>query len=112
MATTDNRFQPDYAVPPGAVLAERLAAHDLSPAAFARRCGRSAKSIGEIIAGRAPVEPATALQFEKALGVDARIWLGIESDYRLHRAREAEVRAAGLAAESARDGRRKPGTRR
>ena len=91
MATETNQYRPDYAVPPGAVLEERLEAHGLSHAEFARRCGRSAKLISEIIAGKAPVEPATALQFEKVLGVDAGIWLGIEKDYQLHRAREAEA---------------------
>ena len=91
MATETNQYRPDYAVPPGAILEERLAAHGISHAEFARRCGRSAKLISEIISGKAPVEPATALQFEKVLGVDAGIWLGIEKDYQLHRAREAEA---------------------
>ena len=30
------------------------------------------------------MELRTALQFEKVLGVDAAIWLGIETAYRLH----------------------------
>lgn len=98
MATTTNQFRPDYAVPPGWVLEERLEVQRISHAEFARRCGRSPKLISEIIAGKAPLEPETALQFEKVLGVDASIWLGIEADYRLHRARQAE---AGDAAESA-----------
>ena len=99
MATATNRFSPDYAVPPGWVLEERLKAEGISHAAFARRCGRSPKLISEIIAGKAPLEPITALQFEKVLGVDASIWLGIESDYRLHRARRAEAENAAAAAE-------------
>ena len=94
MATATNQYQPDYAVPPGWVIEERLAAHDISHAEFARRCGRSPKLISEIIAGKAPIEPKTAVQFEKVLGVDAGIWLGIETDYRLHRTREAEAREA------------------
>lgn len=94
MVTASNRFQPDYAVPPGWVLEERLEANGMSQAEFARRCGRSAKHISEIIAGKAPVEEKTALQFEKVLGVDASIWLGLEKDYRLHLAREAEARVA------------------
>ena len=85
------RYQPDYAVPPGSLLKEYLAARGFSNAEFARRCGRSAKLISEIVAGKAPVEPATALQFERVLGMDARIWLGIEADYRLHQTRAAEV---------------------
>ena len=99
MATATDRFSPDYAVPPGWVLQERLKAEGISHAEFARRCGRSPKLISEMVAGKAPLEPATALQFEKVLGVDARIWLGIESDYRLRRARDAEARDAAASAE-------------
>ena len=87
MATATGRYEPDYAVPPGRVLKDRLDAHGITPAELARRCGRSAKLISEIVAGRAPVEPRTALQFEKVLGVDADVWLGSEKDYRLHRTR-------------------------
>lgn len=92
MATEINQYRPDYAVPPGWVVEEHLQSQRLSHAEFARRCGRSAKLISEIISGKAPVEPETALQFEKVLGVDAGIWLGIETDYQLHRAREAEAK--------------------
>ena len=99
MATATNQFSPDYAVPPGWILQERLEVEGISHAEFARRCGRSPKLISEIISGKAPLEPGTALQFEKVLGVDASIWLGIESDYRLHRAREAEARNAAASAE-------------
>lgn len=89
MATATDRYDPDYAVPPGWILKERLDAHGITPAELARRCGRSAKLISEIVAGKAPVEPRTALQFEKVLGVDADVWPGIEKDYRLHRTRAA-----------------------
>ncbi len=90
MAATINQYRPDYAVPPGWILGEHLEARGLSQAEFARRCGRSAKLISEIIAGKAPVEPETALQFEKVLGLNAGIWLGIEKKYQLHLARKAE----------------------
>ena len=99
MATEIYRYEPDYAVPPGWILEEHLEARGLSQAAFARRCGRSPKLIGEIVAGKAPIEPETALRFEKALGLDAGIWLGIESNYRLHMARKAEAREAKASAE-------------
>ena len=92
MATATNQYQPDYAVPPGWIIEERLAAQGISPAELARRCGRSAKLISEIISGKAPIAPKTALQFEKVMGLDASIWLGIEADYRLHRERQAEAR--------------------
>ncbi len=102
MATAPDRFQPDYAVPPGWVLEERLEANGISQAEFARRCGRSAKFISEVVAGKAPVEAKTALQFEKVLGVSANIWLGIEKRYRLHQVRELEAREAEASVDWAR----------
>lgn len=97
MAT--NQYRPDYAVPPGWILAERLEAQGISHAEFARRCDRSPKLISEIVSGKAPIEPITAVQFERVLGVDAEIWLGIEKDYQLYQIREAEARQAGVLAE-------------
>ena len=88
---TTHPYRPDYAVPPGAVLEEHLEARGMSQAELARRCGRSAKLISEIMTGKATVEPETALQLERVLGVDASIWLGIEAGYQLHRARESRT---------------------
>ncbi len=90
MARAAYRYDPDYSVPPGWVLEEHLEAWEMSRAEFARRCGRSPKLISEIVAGKAPIEPKTALQFEKVLGMDASVWLGIETHYRLYMEREAQ----------------------
>ena len=96
MAT--HRYDPDYAVPPGWVLEEHLDARDMSQAEFARRCGKSPKLIGEIIAGKAPILPETAARFAMVLGMDSEIWLGMEADYRLQMRRESESRRAPVAA--------------
>ena len=90
MAASTNQYNPDYAVPPGWILEECLEVQGISHAEFALRCGLSPKLISDIIAGDAPIEPKIALQFEKTLGMDASIWLGIEAEYRLHQEREAE----------------------
>ena len=95
MAT--NRYNPDYAVPPGWVLAEYLEVRGTSQTEFARLCGRSRKSINEIVAGKAALQPEAALQFERVLGLDARIWIGMEAEYRLHKARAAEAQALAVA---------------
>ena len=71
--TNTNQYRPDYAVSPGSILKEHLEARGISRAEFARRCGRSAKLISEIISGRAPVTQETAREFEKVSGVDADI---------------------------------------
>ena len=83
MVAVDYKFNPDYTVAPGSVLKERLEVQGMSQAEFARRCGRSAKLVSEIIAGKARIEPQTALQFEKVLGVDASIWIGLDSIYQI-----------------------------
>ena len=90
MNTPGNRYEPDYAVPPGWILDEYLETWGFSQAEFARRCGRSSKLISEIVAGTAPLTPETALQFEKVLGLKATVWLGMEANYRLYMAQQAE----------------------
>ena len=98
MVTITNQYRPDYAVPPGEILNERIKSQGISQAELARRCGHSAKLISEIINGKAPLKPGIALQLEKVLNVDASIWLNLETDYRLYKAREIE---AGEAVEAA-----------
>ena len=80
MVVANGQFKPDYTVAPESGLKEGLEVQGISQAEFARQCGRSAKLIGEIVAGKARIEPQTALQFEKVLGVDAGIWIGIDSN--------------------------------
>lgn len=86
--------RPERAIPPGRLLATHLAAREMSQAECARRCGRSPKLISEIISGKAPIQPETALQLERVLGLRSSLWLGIESDYRLLLARRAEAEHA------------------
>ncbi len=90
MTHETNTYRPDYAPAPGVLLREYLETQGLSQAEFARRCGRSPKLISEILSAKAPILPRTALAFERVLGLDASIWLGLENDYRLHLARQDE----------------------
>ena len=90
MNTPANQYSPDYVVSPGWVLEEYLETRGIAQSELARRCGCSPKLISAIVAGAAPIGPKTALQFEKALGLTAAIWLGIESDYRHHQEQAVE----------------------
>ena len=78
----ENRFKPDYAVPPGVTLAETLEALGMSQADLAARTGRPKKTINEIVKGKAAITPETALQFERVMGVPASFWNNLERDYR------------------------------
>lgn len=93
MTPIQHPYRPDYAPPPGKTLEELIEHRELSVRELARRCGRSAKLVVEIIAGKAPIEPETAMQLERVLGMDASVWLGMEAAYRLHLAREEEAKA-------------------
>ena len=84
MTMPANQYKPDYGVPPGWVLEEYLERRGISRDELARQCGCSTKFISEVIAGVAPISLETALQFESVLGLKATVWLGIESEYRLH----------------------------
>lgn len=88
--TGHHPYQPDYAASPGDFIQEQLDHLDISGRELARRCGRSPKLIAEIISGKAPIEPETALQLERVLETEASIWLGMEANYRLHLARVKE----------------------
>lgn len=92
MNVTANRYSytPDHVAPPGDLITEYLDELGISARELARRCGRSGKLLAEITSGKAPVEPETALQLERVLGVPASIWTNMEAAYQLHQAREAE----------------------
>ncbi len=92
MARLENTFEPDYAVPPGSVSSEILESRGISQAELARRCGRSPKLISEVLSGTAPIEPETAIQLERVLGMSATVWLNLESNYRLAIAQNVEKR--------------------
>lgn len=83
-------YAPDYVTYPGCMIGDLLEELEISARELARRCGRSAKMISELIAGKAALEPETALQLERVLKVDARIWLNAEAEYRLRLACQLE----------------------
>lgn len=93
---SDNEYIPDFVSPPGETLAEKLEEIGMTQADLAARTGRPKKTINEIIKGKAPITPETALQFERVLGIPARFWNNREQQYRqyLTRLRERE-RLAG-----------------
>lgn len=88
MAIEQSTWQPRWGVAPGEVLSEALEDRGMSQSELARRMDRPVKTINEIVNGKAAITPDTALQLERALGISARLWNGLESQYREHLARE------------------------
>lgn len=85
-----NKFVPDYAIAPGETLLDTIEALSMSQAELSERTGRPKKTINEIIKGKAPITPDTALQLERVLGVPAAFWNNLEKNYRETLARLAE----------------------
>jgi len=91
MATINTEFRPDYDQEhAGAYLSWILETRGIKKVDFARRCGRTSKTISEIIAGKAPITPETALQFERVLGDSAGYWLQLDARFQLQKARSKE----------------------
>lgn len=91
------QYQPDELLPPGETLAEVLDQIPMTQAELAKRTGLSPKHINQIVKGAAAISPETALLFEKATGVRARVWNNLESEYREYESRKEE--SARLAAD-------------
>ena len=80
----------NLAIPPGEYLSEVLDEVGMSQAELARRTGRPAQAINEIVHGEKAITPHTALQLEQVLRIPAHIWMGLEAEYQLALARQEE----------------------
>ncbi len=80
----------DLAIAPGKYIAEILEGFGMTQADLARRMGRPATAINEIIQGTKSITPETALQLEVALRVPAVFWLNLESQFALTKAHQLE----------------------
>jgi addiction module HigA family antidote len=79
-------------VAPGDILLEALQERGMTQSQLAQRLGRPLKTVNEIIKGKAAITPETAIQLERALGISARFWTGLETQYRGALARQESER--------------------
>lgn len=87
-----NRYISDLAIHPGEFLEETLEAIGMSQAELSDRLGRPVQAINEIIKGKKSITPATALELEDVLGIPSHIWIGLESEYQIVMAKQAELK--------------------
>jgi addiction module HigA family antidote len=76
-----NEYAPDYAVSPGAVLADELETRGMSQQELADQTGMALIDIVAISEARLPITPEMAAKLERALGLSAAIWCNIELQY-------------------------------
>lgn len=92
--TQDMKTEPismsDLAIPSGEYLEEVLEDLKMSQAELAKKMGRPSQVLNEIIKGEKAITPEIALQLETILKVSADIWIQLESEYRLIRAKPSD----------------------
>lgn len=66
---------------PGHAIREHIGRMGMSQSELAERLGRSVPRLNELIRGKAPLSPDTALRLEYVLGVPASHWLDLEQRY-------------------------------
>lgn len=89
-------WTPSWATHPGEHLAEQIEARGWSQADFARLAGLTPKLVSTILAGRNPVTTETAIKLERALGMKAEIWVGLQSNWDLFQARARLAKQAAV----------------
>lgn len=91
---SDTAFQPDWATPPGATIADALKARGISVNAFAPRIGATHSEAQALISGEIALTEDTARRLASELGATVAFWLMRESRYQ-----NALLRISGVAAE-------------
>ena len=81
---------------PGELIKDELASRNLSQSRLARDLGVSASFLNEVIKGKRAVNTELALLLEAALGVPAEVWLKLQSDYNMQKAKSNKTFMARL----------------
>ena len=74
---------------PGEMIKDELQARGLKQKELAQQMGVSYSVFNELLNGKRPVTTEYALLLEAVLGTSAAIWLGLQNDYNMQKARSA-----------------------
>ena len=73
---------------PGEMIKDEITARGITQKELARQMGVSYTVFNEILNGKRPVTTEYAMLLEAALGTDANIWLGLQTDYNMQKAKQ------------------------
>ena len=83
-----NDMMSSLLIHPGEMIKDEIAARGLTQKELARQMGVSYTVFNEILNGKRPVTTECALLLEAALGINASIWIGLQADYNLQKAKQ------------------------
>jgi HTH-type transcriptional regulator / antitoxin HigA len=92
------KHRPARAAIPGDILRDELAERGWSQREFADMIGKPYQAVSEIINGKKGITADTALRFADALGTSPKLWLNLETSYRLALARQKRRESARISA--------------
>ena len=82
-----NNMVPSMLIHPGEMLKDEIEARGITQKDLAKRMGVSYTVFNEILNGKRPITTEYALLLEAALGIDAGMWLRLQADYNMQKAK-------------------------
>lgn len=76
-----NNLNPSNPIHPGEMIKDEIEFRGISQKALAAEIGVPASVLNEVLNGKRAVTTEYALLFEAALGIEADLWLKLQSDY-------------------------------
>ena len=83
-----NNMLSSMLIHPGEMIKDEIVARGLTQKDLAKQMGVSYTVFNEILNGKRPVTTEYALLLEAALGTDAAIWIGLQADYNMQKAKQ------------------------
>lgn len=78
-----NNMTSSELIHPGEIIKDEIMARSMTQKELAQQMGVSYTVFNEILNGKRPVTTEYALLLEAALGTDATIWIGLQSEYNM-----------------------------
>lgn len=82
-----NNLTPSEPIHPGEMIKDEIEYRGLSQRKLAEQMGISPTLLNEILNGKRSVSTEYALLFEATLGIDAEIWIRLQADYDMQKAK-------------------------
>ena len=83
-----NNMTSSMLIHPGEMIKDEIIARGITQKELAKQMGVSYTVFNEILNGRRPVTTEYALLLEAALGINASIWIGLQADYNMQKAKQ------------------------
>jgi len=83
-----NNLEPSKPIHPGELLKVEIESRGISQKKLAERMGMSYTVLNEVLNCKRAVTTEYALLFEAALGIEAGMWISIQSDYNMQIAKQ------------------------